>query len=367
MEDVAFSRFDSLTVPVLICSPELKLLYANRIVRCSFPESSLQEPFLLFFTDRTIQSLSRRLAAGESCRQPAENGSELIFLFEPAASPTGTVDKVFVLIENGDDRVLKLVEAFSEVCFCSRFYDELFCTLERMAHSIRLLSKLSVERDTVRLTSGLREMRMQLLKALRFLNKLDCVSTDKPSMTFCDATNILEGLARRIPDLKCESSCRCLLPLAADACICLLTNVIGALMACQTERKKVTVTFAQTDDTVQICFSALVDRLKASEAGLPDPETQVRTDFSYYAVCRRVEACGGTVDCTMASGGRGLKLCLTFPKLEPRSGELFVNAYEAIPDYFLDLFADILSLNSCSDRYGAVFAEFPENNGNNPD
>ena len=133
-----FSRFDNVLAPVVILSPQLSFLYANRVAKGSFPFLASEKSLSRYFLPEELEGISRDLLHGQPIRRTSASASVGAFLFDPVLRVDREVEYVYLYVEQNyfGQSLPVLSESRLAELLCKEVFDPV-CRLLRLVRSLK--------------------------------------------------------------------------------------------------------------------------------------------------------------------------------------------------------------------------------------
>ncbi len=240
MQELDFSHFDGVLSPIMVLSPALTPLYANRVAMRSYPVLASRGP-QFYFAEETLCAIGEKLSNGQAVTLPPDSNVDGEILFNPVFTSKGELSYVLIFAVNPE---MSAQEALSLTG------DELFRSIqseivEPAYDLLRLTDRL--ERSRIASASDLEwgytlsVIRKRLVRILRFIVHN---SEERPShgnLVVTDFSAVLAMCATSFPLLDIRFEGRFFVPLSRDRAIHLVVTLLSSVLFSRVKGSHVTV------------------------------------------------------------------------------------------------------------------------------
>lgn len=303
-----YAKFDRVVAPVIIASPELRMIYANPYAVRVFPFLSAPAALISRFESADLEQGIRMLKQGEICILPYEESLHLSILLEPVLLDGELIYVcVYVVSDSEDPNTIFPFLADGELLKFLR--DEVANPTNIILSQLKIMESIILRGDTERSLAALKMIRTRMLRMSLFYARMeDCSGKHSNNCEVFDAAHVLLEFEHNHKFIKYKPSQTCYVPLERSSQVLLYTDVLTSLIFRQ-DKPSVTITSSCDSNGVTIEF---ISGPLNKPIDVPCDDEYDGIDLGMFSVRRRAELAGGNVSVKKEARG-GVTVTLKFP------------------------------------------------------
>lgn len=301
--------FDRALAPVILLTPDWKMIYSNPVAQRQFPLLASSVDFSHFCSASALAEAKSTLCGGQAVSLAQPDG-DTSFLLSPVFGADGNLNYISVCVELSATGFLSFAPEPSDGELAKVLRKEIMVPVSALSQSLRHASKRGMSPEIA--LQFHKEVQLKLAKIGSFIARIDDVSEEHPTVAICDADDVLRCCKEVYRPLKYTSGGPCLIPSGRRMLMLIVTDILGILSLRQEEGAPVKVSLSQEEGKTRIEFksSPLI-----AELDQPQEEETVSLDVGLFSIRRRMEICGGTVSVVKKPRGN-VVIALEYPEIQ---------------------------------------------------
>lgn len=303
-----YAKFDRVVAPVMIASPELRMIYTNPYAVRVFPFLSSPTGLISRFETVDLEQGIRMLTQGEICLLPYDKSLHLSILLEPVTLDGDLIYVcVYVVSDSEDPNTIFPYLADGELLQFLK--NEVADPTNFVLSQLKFMEKIIAKGDVEQSLTALKMIRTRMLRMSLFYARIeDCNRKHSNNCEVADAATVLNECKQGSKFIKYQPSQTCYVPLERSSQVLLYIDVLSSLIFRQ-DKPSVTITTSCDPNGVTIKF---VSGPLNKPIDVPCNDEFDGIDLGMFSVRRRAELANGTV--TVKKEARGnVSITLNFP------------------------------------------------------
>lgn len=333
MKPEQFSYFDNVVFPVIVLSPDLKFIYANRMALLQFGLLSSSDGLSFYFSPEQLEAAAQSLLTGQSVSLCSKDGVCGSMLFEPVFSSEGKLHHVLLYVKSFSDAYDGVFPLLSEGEIFRLIHKEVLCPVQDLLRSLCMVEHLSGTLSDPVLSMSLMSMRKRLLRMSLFTAQTEDFSPQiSQSLSLCDINALLLRCVAGFPPLQYDQSAiPCFVPADRDFVLRLILDVLTAIYLRQKPNSHIFTSVIPEEHQVRVVFRS-VSLLTALDK--PCGEDLKGFDVGFLSVSRRVARVGGNL-LVEKLPRNAARVTLTFPSARMKRTEVVLGqSSPTLPTFF---------------------------------
>ena len=305
-----YTKFDRVVAPVMIASPELRMIYTNPYAMRVFPFLSSPAGLISRYENAELEQGICALKNGELHLLPYDESLHLSLLLEPVTLDGELIYVCVYVVSNSADpnSVFPYLADGELLQFLKK---EVADPTSFVISQLKLTEKILAQGDIERSMTALKMIRTRMLRMSLFYARIeDCNRKHSSNCEVADAVSVLNECKEGCKFIKYQPSQTCYVPLALERSsqVLLYIDVLSSLIFRQ-DKPSVTITTSCDSNGVTIKFlSGPLNK----PIDVPCNDEFDGIDLGMFSVRRRAELADGTV--TVKKEARGnVSVILQFP------------------------------------------------------
>lgn len=341
-----FSCFDWTVSPVVIASPQWKILYANRSAQRRFPFLTTENVLISRYELSELDTAFDRLKNGDSYSILYDEETCLSLLFSPVFEKSGTMEYICVNVSSNEETLRDLFPTLTDNELIREMRRELIPSTHVMVQQVRIAEKFARSGNTESLNSALRTFHLKLIRQTLFCARMtECITDRTKDYSFCDINRALCACVKNFPKVKYKPVEPSYVPLARESLVLMLVDILTNLK------------YRQSSPTITVSVSPLEEGIRVKFAtgpldiplDVPCEDDFQGIDMGSFSVRRRMEFIDGQVFVKRRTRG-GVAVILQFPPVRGILDDSYFNDYAAQQPSALEQYAlEYLNIISAED------------------
>lgn len=338
-----FSCFDWAVAPVVIASPQWKIVYTNRSAQRRFPFFTTEDVLISRYESSELKSAFDTLKNGGSCTLLYDEEPRLSLVFSPYFEKDGSLEYICVNVSSDEETLRELFPTLTDNELIREMRRELIPSTHVMTQQVRIAEKFALGGNTESLIHTLRIFRLKLIRQTLFCARMsECIADRTKEYSFCDVNSALCACLKRFEKVRYKPVSAVYVPLARESLILMIVDILSNLKYRQTT-PSITVSVSSSQEGVTVKFASGPLDIPLN---VPCEDDFQGIDMGSFSVRRRMEFVDGQVSVKRRTRG-GVAISLQFPHVRGVLDDSYFNDYaarepSALEQYALE-FLDIIS------------------------
>lgn len=306
-----YSIFDRVVAPVMIASPEFRVVYSNEFARRSFPFLAAPSGLTARYSPEELAQARCVLQQGKPYLLKYNEEAHFFLLLEPELLSENELLYICVYVVSDIGGSAEPFPYLTDGELVSRMEREVAEPMNVQLKQLRILEQIIAKGNVEKSIKALQVIQQNTSRMTMFFGRMkNCTTTYRNFCILSDAVNALRSCNQYFPNMKYKAKGPCYIPMEKDAQILLYVDVLTNLI-CRQDKPTVTVTSELIDGKTCIEFASGPLNKFIDE---PYDDDFDGIDIGLFSVRRRVEAAGGEISVKKRKNS-GVIISLRFPKV----------------------------------------------------
>ena len=303
-----YTKFDRVVAPVMIASPELRMIYSNPYAVRVFPFLSSPTGLISRFENVDLEQAIKMLKQGEVFLLPYDESLHLALLLEPVTL-NGELIYICVYVVSNSADPSSVFPYLADGELLQFLKKEVADPTNFVISQLKFMEKIIAKGDIEQSITALRMIRTRILRMSLFYARIeDCTTKHSNNCVISNAVNVLQECQNQFGFVKYKPSQTCYVPLERSSQALLYIDVLSSLYFRQ-DKPSISITTSCDSNGVMIKF---VSGPLNKPIDVPCNDEFDGIDLGMFSVRRRAELANGTVTVKKEARG-GVTVTLQFP------------------------------------------------------